>query len=82
MAQTPIKSSVDGECCLVQSTVSVTTSLPDTITSALWKKKPEIAPKPVMGSTKGGTKVCHFPQYTKSMVTVTKSLFKDAEFIN
>ena len=66
---------------LVQSTVSVTTNLPDTTPSAPWKKKPKIATKPVMGmaSTKGGTKVCHSPQSTNSMVSATKALFEDAE---
>ena len=78
--QTPVKP-IDGDCYLVQSTVSVITNLPDTTPLALWKKKPKIAPKPMMGvaSTKGGTKVCQFPQSTKSMVSATKALFKDAE---
>ena len=76
--QTPVKPS-DKECYLVQSTVSVTTGFPDAILSALWKKRPEVPPKPVMGSIKEGTKVHHFPQSTGSMVTATKVLFKDAE---
>ena len=78
--QTPTKP-INGDCYLVQSTVSVTTDQPDTTPSAPWKKKPKKAPKPMMGvaSTKGGTKVCHFPQSTKSMVSVTKALFKDAK---
>ena len=32
-----------------------------------------------MASKHGGTKACHFPQSTQSMVSVTKALFKDAE---
>ena len=78
--QTPAKP-INGDHYLVQSTVCVTTNLPDTTLSAPWKKKPNIAPKSMMGiaSTKGGTKVHHFPQSTKSMVSVTKALFKDAE---
>ena len=76
--QTPVKPS-DEECYLVQSTVSVTTSFPDVILLAPWKKRPEVPPKPVMGSIKEGTKVHHFPWSTGSMVTVTKVLFKDAE---
>ena len=78
--QTPAKP-INGDHYLVQPTVSVTTDLPNTTPSAPWKKKPEIAPKSMMGmaSTEGGTKVCHFPQSTKSMVSVTKALFKDAE---
>ena len=70
--QTPVKPS-DEECYLVQSTVSVTITFPDAIPLAL-QKRPEVPPKPVMG-----TKVHHFPQSTGSMVTATKALFKDAE---
>ena len=71
--QTPVKPS-DEEHYLVQSTVSVTTGFPDAILLAPQKKRPEVPPKPVMG-----TKVHHFPWSTGSMVTVTKVLFKDAE---
>ena len=75
--QTPAKPT-NRDCYLVQS---VTTDLPDTTPSAPQKKKPEIAPKPMRGiaSTKGGTKVHCFSQSTKSMVSATKALFKDAE---
>ena len=78
--QTPAKP-INRDCYLVQSTVSVTTDLPETTPSAPQKKKPNIAPKPMRGiaSTKGGTKVHHFSQSTKSMVCVTKALFKDAK---
>ena len=74
--QTPAKP-INGDHYLVQSTVSVTTNLPDTTPLAPWKKKPKIATKPVMGmaSTKGGTKAHCFPQSTKSMVSATKALF-------
>ena len=65
--------------CYLQSTVSVATGSPDAIPLALQKKRPEIPPKPVLGSIEEGTKVCHFPQSTGSTVTVTKALFKDAE---
>ena len=74
--QTPVKPG-DEEHYLIKSTVSVTTSFPDAIPSAPWKKRPEIPPKPVMGTIKEGTKVFHFPQSTGSTVTVTKALFKD-----
>ena len=78
--QTPTKP-IDGDHYLVQSTVSITTDLPDSTPLSPWKKKPEIATKPVIGmtSTKGSTKVHHFPQSTKPMVSASKSLFKDAE---
>ena len=52
--QTPVKPG-DEECYLIKSTVSVTTGFPDAIPSAPWKKRPEIPPKPVMGTIKEGT---------------------------
>ena len=79
--QTPVKPS-DEEHYSIKSTVSVTTGFPDAILlapSAPWKKRPEIPPKPVMGTIKEGTKVNHFTQSMGSTVTVTKSLFKDTE---
>ena len=68
------------EAVTLYSPVSVTAELPDTTLSAPWKK-PEIAPKPIMGIVliKRGNKVHHSSQSTKSVKSVTKVLFKNTQ---
>ena len=80
--QTPAKHQEDNRSShLVQSTVSVTTELPVATPLALQKKKPEIAPKPIMGIAmiRRGNKVCCSPQSTKSVTSATKVLFKNTQ---
>ena len=80
--QTPAKHQEDHRSSyIVQSTVSVTAKLPDTTPLAPWKKKPEIAPKPIMGIVpmKRGNKVHHSSQSTKSVKSMTKVLFKNTQ---
>ena len=76
--QTPNKSSCGKEHYL-QSTVSVDTVSSDAILSALWKKRPEIPPKLVLGLIKESTKGDHSLQTTGSTMTATRTLFKKAE---
>ena len=76
--QTPNKSSCGKECYL-QSTMSIDTVSSDAILLALQKKRPEIPPKPVLGLIKESTKGDHSLQTTGSMMTVTRTLFKNAE---
>ena len=59
--------------------MSVDTVSSDTIPSALWKKRHEIPPKPVLGPIKESTKGDHSLQTTGSMMAVTRTLFKGAE---
>ena len=61
--------------------MSVTSKLPDTTPSAPQKKKPEIAPKPIMGIVpiKRGNKVHCSSQSTKSVKSMTKVLFKNTQ---
>ena len=78
--QTPAKHQEDDRSSyLVQSTMSVTAKLPDTTLSAPRKKKPEIAPKPLMGIVliKRVNKVHRSSQSTKSVKSMTKVSFKN-----
>ena len=59
--------------------MSVDTVSSDAILLAPWKKRPEIPPKPVLGLIKESTKGDCSLWTTGSMMTVTRTLFKNAE---